>query len=108
MRAALLGIERAPLGEEPEMNWQEAIKELQLQKCMSLRQLAPSFGIGHVFLSAVAKGASPASPMLKLKILSALGRKIGREELLLLLPEDVANEVARLESKSKNSSDDGS
>ncbi len=80
------------------MNWAEAIKELQDKKNLSLRQLSTEFGMGHVFLSEVARGSRPASPMLKLKILTALGRSLGRQELILLLPDDVANEVLRIEN----------
>lgn len=63
---------------------------------MSLRQLAIEFGMGNVYLSDVARGARPPSPMLKLKIFRALGRRIGREELIFLLPDDVAAEVRKL------------
>jgi transcriptional regulator with XRE-family HTH domain len=77
------------------MNWEEAISELLQTKKMSLRQLAVEFGMGNVFLSEVARGSKPASPMLKLKILTALGRSIGREELILMLPDDVAAEVRK-------------
>ena len=75
------------------MDWQEAIQQLLQTKRFSLRQLAIEIGIGNVYLSEVARGAKPASPMLKLRILRSLGRRIGKEELIMLLPEDVAEEV---------------
>ena len=71
------------------------IHQLLQSKNMSLRQLAVEFGMGNVYLSEVARGSRPASPMLKLKILTAMGRPLGREELILLLPDEVAAEVRK-------------
>jgi len=80
------------------MDWEEAIRELLRARNLSLRQLATEFGMGNVYLSEVARGAKPASPMLKLKILTAQGRPLGREELISLLPDDVAAEVRKRET----------
>lgn len=77
------------------MNWEDAIRELLQSKKMSLRQLAIEFGMGNVYLSEVARGSKPASPMLKLKIITALGQPLGREEIILLLPDDVAAEIRK-------------
>ena len=80
------------------MNWEDAIRELLQSKNMSLRQLATEFGMGNVYLSEVARGSKPASPMLKLKIITALGHPLGREEIILLLPDDVAAEIRKREA----------
>ena len=79
------------------MNWQDAIRQLCELKGKSLRQLAIEFDMGNVYVSEVARGVRPPSPMLKLKVLRALGRRIGKEELILLLPDDVGAEVRKLQ-----------
>ena len=79
------------------MNWQKAIQQLLKQRKLSLRQLAIELEIGNVYLSEVARGSKPASPMLKLKLLVAMERPLGREELIQLLPDDVAARVRDLD-----------
>ncbi len=80
------------------MDWQKIIRELAQKRGMSLRQLAIEMEIGNVYLSEVARGAKPASPMLKLKLLTATGQPLGRDELISLLPDDVAAQIRAIDA----------
>ena len=81
------------------MDWQELIQSLLSEKQMSLRQLAIELRMGNVYLSEVARGAKPASPLMKVRLLRAAGRVIGPKELMLLLPDEVAEEIRLGERK---------
>ncbi len=75
------------------MNWPEIIEKLLEERQLSLRGLAASLDLSHVYLSAVRKGTQPASPMLKFKLLDMLGYDMTRDVLLKLLPDEVANSI---------------
>lgn len=84
------------------MNWADALNQLAASKELSLRKLAPLLGFRHVYVSEVARGIKPASPLLRVRILAALGHQFCRDDLMLVLPDDVADEIRRLTRKGKH------
>lgn len=79
------------------MDWPKLINETLERRGLSVRALAVELGISDVFLGAVRKGAQPASPMLKFKLLDMLGYDMTRDVLLKLLPDEVANSIHKKE-----------
>ncbi|NTV93911.1 MAG: helix-turn-helix transcriptional regulator [Thiobacillus sp.] len=84
-----------------EMDWSNAIKELAEKRGWSIRQLAGDLGVSQQYLNDVAKGAKPASPMLRFKLLGRMGYDISFEYFMLLLPDDVATAVREWDAQGK-------
>lgn len=75
--------------------WAVQIEWLQTAHALSVRALAKELGVSDVFLRAVKLGVQPASPKLKYRLLKMSGHPMSREDLLLLLPDDLADEIEK-------------
>lgn len=75
--------------------WSAQIEWLQTAHALSVRALAKELGVSDVFLGAVKKGAQPASPTLRYRLLKMSGHPMSTEDLLLLLPDDLVDEIEK-------------
>ena len=71
--------------------WQKRIQDLCTSRKWSMRKLAGDIGVSPSYLHDVATGKSPASPMLKLKLIGRVSWTGSIEQLMRLLPEEAAN-----------------
>ena len=69
----------------------ERLKDLQLAREINDSQAAKLLGISRQFLSSVKLGDRPMPTMLRFAILDLLGYAWTRDNLITLLPDDVAD-----------------
>ncbi len=85
------------------VNWPEVIESILSSEGLSVRKLAAEIEISDVFLGYVRKGVQPASPMLKFKLLERQGSSFDLDDVLTILPDEVAEKVRRIKlEKLKN------
>lgn len=68
----------------------ERLKELQVERELNDSKTAILLGISRQFLSSVKLGDRPMPAMVRFNLLDFLGYTWTRDNLLLLLPDDVA------------------
>lgn len=84
----------------------ERLKDLQEARGINDSQTAKLLGISRQFLSSVKQGERPMPPMVKFKILDFLGYTWTRENLLRILPDDIATALKAKDNERIRPKDD--
>jgi len=79
--------------------WLIRLSEVKARTALTTdKQLATHLEVSPQFLSNVQKGI-PFSPQLKVRIMEKLGYKFSRDDLLMLLPSNIADMIRNIDSK---------